>query len=444
MQQMNTDTINLTVVHPAISHSTVFSAPYREPKDLEANMSEDNTTAYQEQDGDDCSQASTTHYNMSYWAYRVRHFSPAWFSAVMGVGISAAILFSFPFAHEGLRVAGMAVWGFNVLLFCACTVMFTLRFALYPEQLRRMLQHPGQSMFLGCVPMGLATIINVLHLMAQTYDGMAKGVWVVCYALWWLDAALSVASCVGMCYVMAVYQKRAALDAVNPTIFLPIVPLVVASSTGALIAQSIPQSLKASTLIVCIMMWATGQLLAVACMAVYLARLLLKSTQPRAMILATLLPVGPMGQGAFGILLMGDLYKQVFLPYATGEQHYTGLMAISPQSLDAISLVTMGIACFMVGVGLFWMLLALLFAVSAPPPGYNMSWWATTFPIGTMAMAWYRLEAEFNSTGLKYIGALFGCLVLCNVAVCLCGAFKHAVLKQTLFDQAKAETSPDE
>ncbi|VVT55343.1 uncharacterized protein SAPINGB_P004549 [Magnusiomyces paraingens] len=391
-------------------------------------------------DSNSISSATLVHPSNSYLAFRIRHFSPAWFSAVMGLGVSSAILYSFPFPHEGLRIAGMAVWGINVLFFTLCLTMFVLRFILYPEQLKRMLLHPGQSMFLGCLPMGFATIINVLHLMSQDYD--MPGTWVACYVMWWIDTFLSIASCWGVCYLMFVYQKRPNLEAINPTIFLPIVPLVVASATGALIATSLPQSLKASTLIVSFMMWANGQLLAIACMAIYLARLFLKSTQPGAIILSTLLPVGPMGQGAFGILLLGDLYKQVFAPYST--KHYTGIIEVTPQSVDAISFVTMAVALFLIGVGLFWLTLAAFFTLTTPPPGYNMSWWATTFPIGTMAMAWYHLEAEFNNSGLKYIGALFGCVVLMNVCICFVGAIKHAIIKNTVFVQAKNETSPEE
>lgn len=381
----------------------------------------------------------TEKYN--YFTFRVKNFSPAWFSAIMGIGVSSAILYSFPFPHQGLKYAGMAVWGINILLFILFTTMFVLRFIMYPEQLKRMLLHPGQSTFLGCFPMGYSTIINVLHLIVVDWD--LKGGWQVCYALWWFDVIISLACCWGVCYAYFAYQKRPTLDAINATILLPIVTLVVSSATGALIAQGIPQRLQGTSLIVSFLLWANGLILAVICMAVYITRLFIYNVQPRAIVLSTLLPVGPSGQGAFGILLLGELYKSVFRPYVT-KPNYSGLLEIHEESLDAITLVTMGIALFLLGVGIFWMVMALCFTIKTPPPCYNMSWWATTFPIGTMTMGWYRLNAEFNNEALKYIGAIFGCVVLAAVTVCSIGAIKYAVMDDLVFKQTKAETSADE
>lgn len=36
------------------------------------------------------------------------------------------------------------------------------RFLLFPETFKPMLRHPVQSMFIGCIPMAMATIVNGL------------------------------------------------------------------------------------------------------------------------------------------------------------------------------------------------------------------------------------------------------------------------------------------
>lgn len=413
------------------SEITIMNSPNC-PNDLEANLPAE---PFYLEEKDPVSQ-----YN--YFSFRVRNFSPAWFSGIMGIGVASATLYSFPFQHQGLKYAGMAVWGINVVLFFLFLVMFALRFIIYPDQFKKMLLHPGQSSFLGCLPMGFSTIINVLHLFVMDWN--LNGGWQVCYLLWWIDVAISLLSCWGVCYVFFAYQKRPSLDAINATILLPIVPLVVASSTGALVAQSVPESLKGTSLIVSFLLWANGEILAFLCMAVYTCRLFLKNVQPRAIVLSTLLPVGPMGQGAFGILLMGDLYKDVFNPYVNAPSNYHGLVRIHQEGLDTISLFTMAIAMFLIGVGIFWMVMTILFTINTPPPTYNMSWWATTFPIGTVVMAWYRLNSEFNNEAFKYLGALFGCFVLASVSVCVICSIKYAVLDDLVFKQAKSETSADE
>lgn len=55
---------------------------------------------------------------------------------------------------------------------------------------------------------------------------------------------ISLACCWGVCYAYFAYQKRPTLDAINATILLPIVTLVVSSATGALIAQGIPKDYR--------------------------------------------------------------------------------------------------------------------------------------------------------------------------------------------------------
>lgn len=64
---------------------------------------------------------------------------------------------------DGLA-AGFLV--FNVILFLAMSVTTIMRYAMYPETWTPMINHPVQSLFVGCCPMALSTIINGLTLLA--------------------------------------------------------------------------------------------------------------------------------------------------------------------------------------------------------------------------------------------------------------------------------------
>lgn len=62
---------------------------------------------------------------------------------------------------------------------------------LFPSTVKPMLTHPVQSMFLGCIPMALATIVNglpvfLLHYWAHDAVNTAAVV------LWTIDAVLAV------------------------------------------------------------------------------------------------------------------------------------------------------------------------------------------------------------------------------------------------------------
>lgn len=418
-------------------------------QDLESQMSSLSTAKLAANDQKNAYSEKFNTLNPIY--YRIKYFSPAWFSASMGVGISAAIFYSFPFAHPALRKTGICIWVLNMVLFTLFSIMLILRTVMFPKQIKKMLHHIGQFTFVGCIPMALCTIINMMYLVCTDSTSVSKDIWKGYWALWWLSVVMSVFSCWGGFYVMVCHQTRESLEAVNATILLPIVSMVVSSSTGGLIAEGLPSTgLKGTTLVVSFIMWANGEFLALAFMVIYIYRLLLKKVQPKAIVLSTLLPVGPMGQGAFGVLLLGELYRQVFRTFsrgngtgetaATNAQLYTGLVDISKPSVDSISFVTMAIALFMLSIGLFWICLTLLFLTRERPPCFNMSWWATTFPLGTMAMGWYRLNTEFNNEGLKYIGAIFGAVVVVNVVICFIASIRYAIFDDLLFKQAENET----
>jgi tellurite resistance protein TehA-like permease len=76
----------------------------------------------------------------------------------MGTGIVSILLRNLPYnlfwVEHGLSVAFFII---NIALFTVFTGMCLVRYSLYPEIWIAMMSHPGQSLFLGCFPMGLAS-----------------------------------------------------------------------------------------------------------------------------------------------------------------------------------------------------------------------------------------------------------------------------------------------
>ena len=90
----------------------------------------------------------------------VRQFTPNWFAATMGTGGLALALNQFPFAVPGVHEAARALWLFNIGLFCLFSALYAARWIFFFDGARRIFAHPAASMFFGCIPMGLATIVN--------------------------------------------------------------------------------------------------------------------------------------------------------------------------------------------------------------------------------------------------------------------------------------------
>ena len=76
----------------------------------------------------------------------------------MGTGIVSILLHEFPYNAQWLQYISEAIFGLNVLLFVVFLGLSATRYILYPEIWGVMIAHPGQSLFLGCVPMALASM----------------------------------------------------------------------------------------------------------------------------------------------------------------------------------------------------------------------------------------------------------------------------------------------
>lgn len=66
-----------------------------------------------------------------------------------------------------------------------------------------MMHHPVQSLYLGCFPMGFATLIISAVGIVHNYFGFGGVRFLyVLWGLWWLDVAVSLIMCFGQLHVM--------------------------------------------------------------------------------------------------------------------------------------------------------------------------------------------------------------------------------------------------
>ena len=126
-----------------------------------------------------------------------------WFSVTMGTGIVSILLHNLPYNAIWLFWISVVLFVLNIALFVAFTCVSILRYTMYPEIWGAMIRHPTQSLFLGTFPMGFATIINMVVFVCVP----SWGEWVitVAWAMWWIDAAISVATCFYLPFVMSVF-----------------------------------------------------------------------------------------------------------------------------------------------------------------------------------------------------------------------------------------------
>ena len=150
----------------------------------------------------------------------IRQFTPNWFAATMGTGILALALPQVPGIGPSLKPVGEVLWFFNIALFALFAGLYGARWVMFGHEARRIFGHNTVSMFIGTIPMGLATIIN--GCLAFGIARFGNGIVPVAHVLWWIDAAMSLACGVLIPYMMFTRHEHS-LDGMTAVWLLPVV-----------------------------------------------------------------------------------------------------------------------------------------------------------------------------------------------------------------------------
>jgi C4-dicarboxylate transporter/malic acid transport protein. len=139
---------------------------------------------------------------------------------------------------------------------------------------------------------------------------------------------------------------------------LPVVTLIVASSSGGLLAlalQKYSPSHAVITVAVSLFMVAIGLSLALMMLTVYLLRLIIYGLPPGATIISVFLPLGPTGQAGYSILLIGQSFKSL-IPLQYGNSD----MLTSSATGEIINTICVSLAFVLWSLASMWMIFALL------------------------------------------------------------------------------------
>lgn len=224
---------------------------------------------------------------------------------------------------------------------------------------------------------GFATIVNMTAFVGIPAFG--QGFVVFAWALWWIDALVSLLVGIGVPFAMFNYHVQT-LEAMNGAWLLPVVSPIVSSATGGIIAQYLPPSHARLTLVCSYILWGCGFPIAMLVLALYFHRLAVHHLPPRAAIVSVFLPLGPCGQGSFALLQFSKVIRQ--LAMETGIGLGNGAMygqATQIRMADAIYAVSIPIALVIWGIGLFWLVIAvgsiIKIGFSEDRFPFNMGWW---------------------------------------------------------------------
>ncbi|MDK8266932.1 TDT family transporter [Pseudomonas oryzihabitans] len=323
----------------------------------------------------------------------IRQFTPNWFAVTMGTGVLALALAACPWRFPGLPVLAEGLWLLAVLLFCLFSGLYAARWLLFFDEAREIFAHATVSMFIGTIPMGLATLINGLLLFGLPRWGAA--VVPLALGLWWLDAAMALACGVLIPYLMFTRQAHR-IDQMTAVWLLPVVAAEVAAASGGLLVPHLAVSEQFSVLVASYVLWAYSVPVALSLLVILLLRLALHKLPPASMAASSWLALGPIATGALGLLVLGSAAPAVFAAH--------GLVGIGE---IARGLGLLG-ALLLWGLGLWWLALAVLVTQRQARDGmpFNLGWWGFTFPLGVYALTTLRLGEALAAPFFTGLGAV--------------------------------------
>jgi C4-dicarboxylate transporter/malic acid transport protein len=339
------------------------------------------------------------------WKRVIRGLTPSWFAVNMGTGIVSILLFRLPYTADWVEAVSYSFFVLNVLLFILFTVLSILRYTLYPQIWGAMIRHPAQSLFIGCFPTGLATIINMMILACQQFgNGWIYFTW----ALWWIDVFLSIATCLSMPFII-MHKHRPGLPNITAGFLLPIVPAIVASASGGVLADVLPNTNHAlTTIVVSYILWGIGVFLTAIILALYFHRLTLHALPNREVIVSVLIPIGPLGQGSFAIQLLGSSAARV-LP----KTNVFAVAGMEPSAGGEI-LYIIGVFCglMMWGFSAAWLFFAVTSILVTKRFPFNMGWWGFTFPLGVFSVCTIQLAENLDSDFFRVLAEFLSLTVV--------------------------------
>ena len=330
----------------------------------------------------------------------IRQFTPNWFTVSMGTGVVALIVSEFPMLKAFTWQLGTGLWYFNILLFVLFSVLYGLRWAFYPHEAKQIFQHPSMSLFLGTIPMALATILNGFLKYGQPIYGDTAVQ--IAQTLWYANVVLALLVAWAVPFAMYRHQEHA-LQQMTAVWLLPIVACEVAASSGGLLLGHLAADTHAVAILLgSYVLWGVSVLPAFAILTILMLRLVLHKLPEKELAVSSWLALGPIGTAALALLVLGHQAPTLMASLGLAQ-----LGQLFQQAGILASLI-------LLGFGLWWLGIAVLTTLHHAKQDlpFNMGWWGLTFPLGVYTLAILTLAQQLNLAFLYAVGYAFAAILM--------------------------------
>lgn len=299
----------------------------------------------------------------------------------MDTGIISIIMKLLPWQFNGLGVLGTIMFIWNLVLFSTFTLISLVRVFKYPTHVKNESVYSVDEMsYLGAPAIAYLTLVSQVVLTCSTAWGYEMTVFA--YVLWWIGLVWTVTLCSG---TIVVLTKRPVTNdrQLSPSIFLPLISVMTLGTTGGLLTNysvGISSAQAVPVIVVSFCCIGYALFLAILYYAIYMHRLMAVGPPKRPKIPTLVILVGPLGQFATAIQVLGTAAStgHHFASYNEG----TWLTASAASSVSAACGL---VALLIVGFAFLWISAAWYLVIEAlvlRKLPFSMSWWSLIFPMG--------------------------------------------------------------
>lgn len=343
----------------------------------------------------------------------IHNFSPSYFVGFLGTGITANILYNFPYPAKWLKICGIIMFCITMVIFITTNIMFILNAWAHPKRLRRYHTDLNESVFIAVYSMGFTTIVNAIHLLV--HERHIYLVWV----LWWIAVVIAVYNATFIFFFTFLSKFTShKLEQFTATMLMPIVCPCVVSSSGHLIAANLTNTNhRVITEIASLILFFVSLVLFHGIGAILMARFVLCKIPKTGQIFTMFIPIGFVGQSSYNMMLFANNMYSFIPDKQLGQSFWV------PCALFAL--------CLLAG-GYIYTFIAIASTLSKIKPfatkrdsaltsktfgliKWNKGFWTITFPIGTMSLA----NSEVSKATALGINLKFFKVLSCIYAICL-------------------------
>ncbi|KAI7380533.1 hypothetical protein KC367_g5484 [Hortaea werneckii] len=342
----------------------------------------------------------------------IEDFSCIWFTLSMNTGIISILMHQLPYQFYGLGILSTIMFVFNLVLFIVFFILLLLRCIMYPQSLVKTCSTDISELSLvGTLPIAWFTLVAQVGLTVSNASWGGQAFFIVALVMWWIGTAVMLTI---SCIVIVVFSKTDIVHAtktLNPAIIIPFVGTTTDALVGGLICQysgGVNARLAIPIIVSSYMICGLGFFVAVLIWAAYFVKLMNTGLPPPPLTPSLFMLVGPAGQTAAALQVLGAAAKTYFGAYDKGT-------FLQTQAGEILATVGVMLALFIIGIGLLFAIFGVYIILETTfkrQQKYTLIWWSTIFPMATVNTSFIEFGIEMDSPTFRTLATIFFLLLL--------------------------------